>query len=166
MFNMMKNLGISQDETDASFDRQTGLPAGISVMTSDGAIPVEYLNPGDRIVARSGMATLRAINVGTLTNIRPVQISAGALGHDRPDHTILMPPGQRVFLRDWRAQVIFGADSVAVPVAKLLDGSYVKRLDELQDLRVIRLCFDAPEVIYAEGLEVLIKETAPSHLYS
>ncbi|WP_417242500.1 hypothetical protein [Celeribacter sp.] len=31
-------------------------------MTADGALPVEFLEPGDRIITRSGMKVLRGID--------------------------------------------------------------------------------------------------------
>ena len=44
----------------SSFDK--GLVQGTVVMTADGALPVEYLEPGDRIVTRSGMRVLTGID--------------------------------------------------------------------------------------------------------
>ena len=43
-------------------DFTAGLPKGTTIMTSDGALPVEYLEPGDRIITRSGMKVLRNID--------------------------------------------------------------------------------------------------------
>jgi len=39
-----------------------GLPLGTEVMTADGALPVEYLEPGDRVVTRTGMRRLKTID--------------------------------------------------------------------------------------------------------
>lgn len=38
------------------------LPMGTIVLTQDGALPVEYLSPGDRVVTRSGLCVLRQID--------------------------------------------------------------------------------------------------------
>ncbi|MEM5467969.1 hypothetical protein [Celeribacter marinus] len=43
-------------------DFSAGLPMGTKIMTADGALPVEYLEPGDRIITRSGMKVLRGID--------------------------------------------------------------------------------------------------------
>ena len=40
-----------------------GLLAGTQVRTLDGLIPVEFLEPGDRIVTRDGARQLMAISV-------------------------------------------------------------------------------------------------------
>jgi len=42
--------------------RSGDLPLGVIVFTADGALPVEFLSPGDRIVTRSGMRVLRGID--------------------------------------------------------------------------------------------------------
>jgi|GEM_PF-3373944 hypothetical protein len=39
-----------------------GLLLGTEVITADGILPVEYLEPGDRVVTRSGMRTLLGID--------------------------------------------------------------------------------------------------------
>lgn len=39
-----------------------GLPMGTEIMTAEGILPVEYLEPGDRIITRSGMRMLRNID--------------------------------------------------------------------------------------------------------
>ncbi|MBW6417735.1 Hint domain-containing protein [Celeribacter sp. PS-C1] len=39
-----------------------GLPLGTKVMTADGILPVEYLEPGDRVITRAGMRRLLGID--------------------------------------------------------------------------------------------------------
>ncbi len=39
----------------------TGIAAGTVVLTADGALPVDFLEPGDRVVTRSGLRVLRDI---------------------------------------------------------------------------------------------------------
>ncbi|RPE71248.1 hypothetical protein EDD53_0363 [Pacificibacter maritimus] len=41
---------------------ENGIALGTLVLTADGALPVEYLEQGDRIITRSGMRTLRNID--------------------------------------------------------------------------------------------------------
>jgi hypothetical protein len=48
-------------EAANDFNR-AGLPVGTVVLTLDGALPVEFLNEGDRIVTRAGMRLLRRID--------------------------------------------------------------------------------------------------------
>jgi len=39
-----------------------GLSAGTEVLTADGALPIEFLSPGDRVITRSGMKVLRGVD--------------------------------------------------------------------------------------------------------
>ncbi|WP_417247718.1 Hint domain-containing protein [Celeribacter sp.] len=39
-------------------DHSAGIAAGTLIVTADGVLPVEYLEPGDRVVTRSGMRAL------------------------------------------------------------------------------------------------------------
>lgn len=39
-----------------------GLPLGTVIATAEGLFPVEYLEPGDRVLTRAGMRELKAID--------------------------------------------------------------------------------------------------------
>ena len=45
--------------------RATGLAPGTIIFTLEGALPVEYLSPGDRIITRAGMRVLRDLRAGS-----------------------------------------------------------------------------------------------------
>jgi len=49
--------GTRPDRSDA-----VGLLAGTRIMTAEGALPVEWLAPGDRVIARNGMRRLEAVD--------------------------------------------------------------------------------------------------------
>lgn len=131
----------------------TGLVAGTPVLTLEGALPVDYLSPGDRILTRSGTRVLRAIEVSLVSNARLVRIGAETLGVDIPADDILVAAGQPVLVRDWRARALFGAAAALVEAARLTDGEYI-RAETVAEARVYTLHFDAPAVIYAGGLEI------------
>ncbi len=63
---------------------------GTRLWTADGEIPVEYLNPGDRVITRlGGMQRIAAIE--SLTAVVPlVRIMAGALSKTRPEAPITL----------------------------------------------------------------------------
>ena len=130
----------------------TGLGAGTLVLTLDGAIPVEHLAPGDRVIARSGARPLRRIRA------RMVQgafvITPHTLGHDRPEAPVTVGPTQKLLLRDWRARALYDRDQAEVAVARLVDGEYIAPAKGA--VRLWQLGFDQDEVIYAGGLEVTI----------
>jgi hypothetical protein len=130
-----------------------GLFAGTQIRTLDGLLPVEFLEPGDRIVTRAGSRRLVAVSVMQRRIASVVRIRATTLGHDRPEQDLLLAPGQPVMIRDWRARVLYGADMAAIPASRLADGEFVVT-EVLRDVRLYTLRFDEEEVIYAEGLEI------------
>jgi hypothetical protein len=130
----------------------TGMAAGTKVRTLDGVLPVEFLQPGDRIVTRSGARRLVAISVRQSPALDVVRVKASTLGFDRPDADLLLGPGQQVIVRDWRARILYGAEVAAVPCSRLADGEHVLR--ETQEVRLYTLRFAEDEVIWAEGLEL------------
>ena len=129
-----------------------GLAIGAQVATLEGVLPVEYLSPGDRVITRAGARGLRGISTLPLVK-NLVRIAPGALGHDRPTGALALGPGTEVLLRDWRAQALFGKAQALVAVSRLIDGQFVTRVTG-EKTRLFALHFDAPEVIYAEGVEV------------
>jgi hypothetical protein len=156
-----------------------GIATGTRILTLDGALPVEFLNPGDRIITRSGMKVLRQIRAG-LARGAVIRIGQGSLGHDRPEQPLVLAADTPVLLRDWRAQALYGTGQALVPVSRLADGEMIVRIEarvsppaatydnrpaptaseltpqaETQmPVRLYTLQFDTPEILYADGVEV------------
>jgi hypothetical protein len=144
---------VSLQDSKAQHATPRGIAAGTTVLTLDGELPVEFLSPGDRVITRdSGMAVLRDIRVRRV-RCRAVAISAGSLGHTRPDEDMILPAAQRILVRDWRAEALFGATQALVPVARLADGQYIRDLGETE-MVLHELLFDDVHVIYAGGMEL------------
>ena len=141
----------------AAATRETGFFAGTTILTLDGELPVEFLSPGDRVITRdSGIATLRAVRTRRTVG-NAVCIRAGTLGHLRPDQDALLPAGQHVLLRDWRAKALYGTDEALAPAERLVDGEYVTLIEDTA-LALYELVFDAPHILYADGLEIASTE--------
>lgn len=135
-----------------------GLIAGTSVLTLDGALPVEHLTPGDRIVTRdSGLVILRAVTARKAT-ARMIRIKPHVLGNNRPKGDVVLPADQKVLLRDWRAKAIYGQKTAVVPVERLIDGQYVTEHSEASTVTLFTLELDGPHIIYADGLELSASE--------
>jgi Hint domain len=126
---------------------------GTPVLTLDGELPVEYLQPGDRVLTRSGMRRLRQIEVSVVQNARVVTIAHGTLGVDRPSKDVTVSAGQEILVRDWRAKVLTGASVAMIAAKKLADGEYIRSLT-LPEARLFTLTFQDEVVIYAGGLEL------------
>ena len=130
-----------------------GLTGASLIMTALGERPVSSLQAGDRIITRDrGMAVLEDIRSHSVTTSL-VKIAARALGHNRPEEDTVLPAGQRVLIRDWRAQAVFGSGRALVPAERLLDGEFITMEPEAQ-VTLYDLLFDDPHVLYVDGLEV------------
>ncbi|WP_166486083.1 Hint domain-containing protein [Jannaschia sp. CCS1] len=143
----MANAGVNAHGCEA------GLDPGTTVLTMDGAIPVEFLSTGDRLITRRGVRKIKAILRHHVPEGTPrVVISADALG-GKPATDITLMPGQRVLIRDWRAQALWGKDIAAPQAARLVDGEFI-RTETTGAQVMLSLYFGAPEIIYADGLEL------------
>ena len=132
-----------------------GLVAGTLVLTGDGEIPVEFLSPGDRIITRNaGMIPLVATET-VRVNAAAVRVSAGALGQDKPPHHVMLPAAQTILVRDARAKALRGARQAVMPAGCLIDDDEITALGP-RLMVLVRLGFDAPHVIYADGLELSV----------
>ena len=83
-----------------------------------------------------------------------IRIKAGSLGHTRPDRDMIVAPGARIHIRDWRAEALFGAPTATVEASRLVDGEFLARLPT-RDVKVFDLVFDREHIVYADGVEVL-----------
>ncbi len=130
-----------------------GLVAGTILMTLDGEIPVEHLTPGDRIITRdAGMARLVRISFKRVS-LNTVRIARGCLGNNRPDRDMYVSANTPIHVRDWRAESMFGTPTATVSAIQLTDGEFVT--DEgLHEVAMFELEFDAPHILYADGVEV------------
>jgi hypothetical protein len=123
------------------------------ILTTDGELPIQYLTAGDRVITRdTGISIVKSVRSAKVT-FRAVALTAGSLGHTRPDRDVVLPADQQILIRDWRAQALFGGKQAMVPVSRLIDGEYVSDLGEVE-MTLFQIEFDAPHVIYADGLEV------------
>jgi Hint domain len=140
-----------------------GILAGTLVRTLDGILPVEFLEPGDRVITRSGARKVGSISVSRRRGLRMIRISASTQGHDRPEHDLLVAPGQPVVIRDWRARALYGTPVAVIPAERLADGEFVVSV-VLPEAVLFTLRFVEDEVIWAEGLEIACTamETEPA----
>lgn len=141
--------GIRKTETMP----RCGLAAGTTVLTLSGAMPVDFVAPGDRIITRAGARTVTGVEISVLRNARVVRISEGVLGKDRPEADMIVSPEQPILIRDWRAKAIAGLDQAVMAAEKLADGEYIK-VEVMDEVHLVTLQFADAQVIYAAGLEV------------
>ena len=139
---------VSPHETHAGF------LSGTPILSKDGEIPVEYLSPGDRIISRdAGFARLEHISLSQRM-VRAICFTAGSLGHTRPDQDLILPEFQKVLIRDWRAQALFGVSQAMVRAGDLVDDEFI--CDQgIRPMTLYQLHFSSYHVVYAGGMEVV-----------
>lgn len=148
--------------------RPTGLVAGTLIRTAEGEFPVEYLLAGDLIeTANNGTVELRGTSLVEARDVDVVMISADAMGDPltRPAHDLVVPVSQQVLVHDWRAQILHGKAAMLTPASSLVDDVQVIRQTRAR-VRLIRLHFDQPQVIWADGLQVASARTRAPQVHS
>jgi hypothetical protein len=131
-----------------------GLVAGSVVWTADGAIPVEFLAPGDRIVTRdAGLVAVAALHFVQYRGDF-IEIAAHSLGQSRPDTDTITPATQTVLLRGQIARRLTGQDSAVLPASQLDQIPGVTRRVMIE-MTLVQLIFDHPHLVYADGLETV-----------
>ena len=133
---------------------------GTLIETARGAVPVEDLQPGDRLRTIDGsFKPLRLIpnralgpqDLAASPKLRPIRILAGALGVGNPQRDLLVSPQHRMLVKSTIAERMFGVDEVLVAATKLtvLPGIFVD--ETVEEFSYFHLVLDAHEVIFAEG---------------
>lgn len=130
----------------------TGIAGTTALYTEQGPIPAYLLSPGDRVIRR-GMGPIAVHSVDeTLFTGKIVRIAPDALGRARPDDFMLLPPDQRLHLRQ-----ASGAHRDGIfAVRDLLDGDRFSWHEPNAPIRIVRLSFGEQQVIHAGGLELVI----------
>ncbi|MRU16032.1 2,3,4,5-tetrahydropyridine-2,6-carboxylate N-succinyltransferase [Roseovarius sp. A21] len=127
--------------------------AGTLIETPRGAVAIETLKVGDRVMTLDhGPQPLRWIGT-TRRHAQgadaPVRINAGALGaHDM----IEVSPNHRVFIVSPHAELFFGTHEVLVKAKHLVNGHSIHRRNDGMPVTYLHLLFDRHEVICGDGL--------------
>ncbi|MGP3695800.1 Hint domain-containing protein [Rhodobacter sp. NSM] len=125
--------------------------AGTLIATPDGERRVETIQPGDPVLTLGhGARPVRwagASLVPAMGDLAPIRIRAGTLGNARD---LWVSPNHRLLLADWRAQILFGEESVLVAAKHLVDDRRVTRVPMAQ-AAYHHLLLDRHEILLAEG---------------
>jgi Hint domain-containing protein len=133
---------------------------GTRIATRTGAVPVEDLLPGDLIetldggfqpVRWIGSRRIGAPEMRADGRLRPVRIRAGALGGGRPLRDLVVSPQHRVYLEDWRAELLFGENQVLVPAKSLINDLNIRRDHSPGGVEYFHLLFNEHQIIFTEG---------------
>ncbi len=134
-----------------------GIGIGTTVMTTDGALPVEYLVPGDKIVTYDAGAqaveriTVQTVPMKDLVRIRPSVMDENGFGRD-----VVLSARQKMLIRDWRASVLFGKHTALVEARHLADGDYYTALSGPAPVRLFQLHFAGTQHVLQIGQGLMI----------
>lgn len=160
-FTVGATLGSYQSHTVGwDYSTVTCFVTGTHITTPKGTRKVEDLKPGDRVLAADGrVLTLRqclrrnvsSVEIARHEKLRPVCLTAGALGPGIPKRDLRVSRQHRMLVRSAVAKRMFGTTDVLVAAIRLteLPGIYVDPAPN--GLGYVHLVFDQHEVVLAEG---------------
>jgi len=90
-----------------------------------------------------------------------VWIMGGSLGHDKPEDDTYLLASQKVLVRDSRAKAPTQQKQALVLAKSLVDGEFI-RLIGRQKIMLFQLVFDAPHIVYVDGMELACEQNQTS----
>lgn len=134
--------------------------SGTTILTPSGPVSVETLSEGDAVcLHEGGWAVLRKVFRTTLgvddlnrnPKLRPVRISADAMGANLPLRDLVVSRQHRMLVSSKITERMFAEKSVLISAIKLteLPGIYVD--EAIEQVEYFHLLFDRHEIIVAEG---------------
>ncbi|MBS8227806.1 Hint domain-containing protein [Vannielia litorea] len=157
--NMDGEFNLS-DLAAANPDGAICFTSGTPIDTPRGPVPVEQLRVGDLVTTLDdGPRPIRWIGCSIVEmtpenhDLAPVEIDAGAFGHNLPNRTIAVSPAHRLLVADSGAQLILGEDEVLAPANALINGTTVRRRAAAGGtVTYWHLMFDRHQIITSAGL--------------
>lgn len=132
---------------------------GAMILTDQGEIAVEDLQPGDRVLTRDhgyqpirwvGRRDLTAVELLSEPRFNPVSIAAGALGAGMPHRDMLVSPQHRILITGARSELLFGEHEILVAAKHLVgQAGITQRLSS--GVSYLHILFDAHEIVRADG---------------
>ncbi|MEJ8560599.1 Hint domain-containing protein [Yoonia sp. GPGPB17] len=132
---------------------------GTAIATPNGEMPVENLKAGDRILTRdNGIQTLSWVGIKRLDfaelkaapQLRPIKISAGALGNNMPERDMLVSPSHRMLIVSHQAELYFGQSEILVAARHMLAMDGVEVTDQPYVTYIHIMCQNH-EIVLSDG---------------
>lgn len=146
----------------------TGFAATTMIATLDGALPAEWLRPGDRVLTRdagyqpilwlarfAGPARRAASGAAAATPTIPHRLAGSSLGPGLPERDLIVAPGQGVLLSGPALDLHFGEQEMLAAAADLFPSAGPEAAAEAKVEAPAALCqviLPQHELILAEGL--------------
>ncbi len=154
-------LGSYQSHTVGwDYDEVVCFAEGTLIQTKHGLVAVEDLQPGQLILTNDDRFQPLVMNMSSTISqralqtdqkLRPVRISAGAMGNGLPHRDLLVSRQHRMLVQSKIAERMFGKSQALISAIKLteLPGIFVDT--NVTSVTYHHLLFEDHEVVFAEG---------------
>ncbi|WP_022707094.1 Hint domain-containing protein [Paracoccus zeaxanthinifaciens] len=152
--------GFSFTGVEAYADIVPCFHAGTMIMTDSGEVPVERLDVGSLIrtadhclqpIRWIGTRHLSWQEVAAKPALRPIRISAGALGDGLPARDLVVSPQHRILVRSKIAQRMAGVPEVLVAAKHLCGMPGIAVAEDVAAPVYVHFLMDRHEVVFAES---------------
>lgn len=144
---------LQRSTVAADADQPVGILRGARIITTNGLRCVQDMRVGDLVISRdNGVIPVDRIEQRSLI-ASAIYVIAGSIGHRNQTRDTVLPSEQPVLVRDWRARAFTRQPEAVMQAQELVDGEYVRNIG-LQPMTVFRLYCAAPQVLYADGMEL------------
>lgn len=146
---------------------------GTEIITSEGPVVVEDLQTGDLVMTMdNGMQPLRWIGRKKLGSeeliaspkLKPIKISAGALGNNTPATDLFVSRQHRILVRSVIADRMFGVNEILVAAIKLVGLPGIDIEENTESVEYFHLLFDKHELVFSNGAATESLFTGPEAL--
>ena len=133
---------------------------GTLITTDKGEVAIEDLRAGDMVLTMDagyqaiqwiGSKKVSGYQMGANPKLRPIRISAGAMGLNLPQQDLVVSRQHRMLVKSRISERMFDTPEVLVSAIKLcaMPGIYVD--EELTQVEYFHMLFDRHQVVYANG---------------
>lgn len=131
---------------------------GTLIATRTGELPVELLQPGDRVITRDnglqevrwvGRRHLDALDFAAEPHLRPVMVRQGSLGRDLPERDLILSPNHRVLVSRDRTAIASQNREVLMAAKHLMAESVTQVASS--GTSYLHIMFDRHEVVLSNG---------------
>lgn len=146
---------------------------GTMIATERGQAAIEDLKIGDLVrTQHHGMQPIRWIGrrkisaelMAAQPRLRPIRISARALGQGLPRQDLLVSPQHRILIDSPIAQRMFGAREILIAAKKLIGLPGIAPVEATEAVTYFHILFDRHEVIFGNGAPSESLYTGPEAL--
>lgn len=150
----------AEDSIDYPPQSVTCFAAGTLIETAEGPRRIEDLAIGDMVMTRDhglqpvrwiGGTRIDAHQLDLRPQLRPIHISAGALGRGAPTADLVVSPQHRVLVRSRIARRMFGCDEILVAAKHLTRLPGIEVIGDATGMEYWHMLFDRHEIVLSEN---------------